>query len=107
MTSPDGTNQPLVNGRSTPPLDQTPVNGPLALHGFPGGNGLLLPPGQSVSPSPTISTLLMALKRRWLLAGVLGFIAAVVGVIGVLVAFPPKFVTKARVELARPSRVGI
>src|SRR5262245_12254511 len=109
MISPDGANHPLIHGRSvSPPLDQTPHNGPLPINGalMPNGYAVLSSAVAAATPaSPTLSTLLMALKRRWLLATILSTMACALAVSAVYYLFPPKFVAQARLELAaRPPR---
>jgi capsular exopolysaccharide synthesis family protein len=59
--------------------------------------GALGPPG--LSSAPTLTALLQALRRRWLLALGLALTAAVTAVIGVFLYMPPHFVVESRVVL--------
>jgi len=107
MIPPDGSNQPMTRPRPTTPLpEQAP---PSRLPAF---NGTLAPPlapvpavPAALSATPTAGALLLALKRRWLLATALSLAAAVLAVVAMAIVFPPKYVAQARLELAsRPSR---
>ncbi|HYV35735.1 MAG TPA: polysaccharide biosynthesis tyrosine autokinase [Gemmataceae bacterium] len=108
MIPPDGNNKALTHSRPNTPLpDQTPVppNGALVL------NGALPPPlpptsgSAAFSTTPTVGALVLALKRRWILACTLGVLGAIGAVMAVSVAFPPKYVAQARLELAsRPTK---
>jgi polysaccharide biosynthesis transport protein len=106
MMSPDGPNQPMTHSRSLSGQEQVPT-------ARAGANGTLSPLQMgpqtvpaALSATPTLGALLLALKRRWLLAGVLACIAALLAVAAVSVLFPPKYVAQSRLEITSRSYQG-
>jgi capsular exopolysaccharide synthesis family protein len=74
------------------------------LSGYVPANGesnASLPPG--LSAAPTFTSLMHALRRRWILAVPLALLAAILAVLAVFVALPPQYVSVLRFKInARP-----
>src|SRR5437870_7969293 len=105
MKPSDTNSKPLIHARLQTPTDQTPVPAPLSMTGvpLPSTPAAAGPPG--LSATPTVGTLLLALKRRWPLAVGLATVAAALTVGAVALVFPPKYVAQTRLELqSRPTR---
>lgn len=87
-------------------LPPAPADGALSTAGMYGplplsADGAAGPPG--LTAAPTLPALLLALKRRWLLAVGLGLIAAVLVVTAVFLWLPPRYVVEARfIVMAAP-----
>ncbi len=91
-------------------LPPAPADGALssAVNGFrvlpPASDAGAGPPG--LSAAPTLPALLLALRRRWLLAVGLGLVAAALAVTAVFLWLPPRYVVESRfIVMAAPDSV--
>ncbi len=97
----DPNSQPLA---LPPSVADSNYRNPLALTSYaqaldPGAGPALGP-----AAAPTVAGLLHALRRRWLLAGSLGFLGAFSAILAVLTFFPAQFDAHTRIQVA--SRPG-
>ncbi|MBY0514218.1 MAG: polysaccharide biosynthesis tyrosine autokinase [Gemmataceae bacterium] len=96
-------NQPLS------PFHTPPAGMPAPIPGTPFSYvGQLLPPAPPAKTGPTPLGVLNALKRRWVMAGLIGLLASGVAAVGVWLALPSgKHEAKAHVRMRLPANDGL
>lgn len=97
-------------------------NQPLALPGSPADSStsrhsLMLPPlvnavevpdgPPALHAAPTVGSLLHSMRRRWLLATLLGLLGAFLGVLAVLYVMPPQYLASSRITVASRPEVKV
>src|SRR5438105_14273878 len=99
------TNRPVTMARTPRPLTEPDLaRGPVTLPAVP-----LAPADPAAGPAgpdgpPTMTALLHALRRRWLLAALLAVLGAAAAVAAVWLILPPQYTAHARILVA--SRQG-
>lgn len=107
MTPLDPANQPLALPRVAAGLGDSGPHGQLAITGLPplANADATANTAAALAGAPTLSGLMQALRRRWLLALSLAILGAAAAVAAVLAVVPARYVASARVQvLSRPER---
>src|SRR5947209_1225683 len=97
MNPSDSTCKPLLLP-TAPPLCGDGSLVPFAPGAIPGDSGPNVPP--AVAGTPTMASLVQALRRRWPLAASLGTAAAALAVFGVFTLMPATYPAQARLQIA-------
>ena len=104
MTSQEPSNNPATLPRSPAPVADAAVRGALTLPGvMPLLSAETTGAAVGLHAVPTMSGLVKALRRRWLLASGLSLLGAVVAVAVVWFIVPPQFTATARLQVASRS----
>ena len=65
------------------------------------------PSPPALSSSPDATALLKALRRRWLMAGALGFLAAILALVATWYLFPAKYLSSILLQVSSKQQTGL